>query len=176
LGRRFRPVKLSPAHFSVAETMDKAFQKILGHQKKAYSAIVIIWFAAERDLDRLGKELAEHTLKPTFSVPVVWSNLGVGIQDRGFNRTIEVSPVKTFQAITTPGTNVLSFDTDFDQAEASGLQIKLDVNTKPQINDPPKQAFSSIIPVLVRSIETDLPLIVPAKLDGSKNRVDRLHF
>lgn len=150
-----------------AAIMDAALKKILGHQQKACSAIIVIWFAADRDLNRLGKELATDVLKATFSDPVVWSSVGVGIQSKGFNRTIEVSPVKTFQAAALTGNRILSFDSDFDQPDQSGLQIKLDVNTKPQLDDPQKAAFSSIIPILVQSIETDLPLIVPNQLVGA---------
>ena len=145
-----------------ASVMDAGLEKILGHQKTAYSAIIIVWDATERNVERLAQELAAEFLKPTFPDPLVSSSVTIGFKSGGFNRTIEIFQFKAWQRRATLGSALVSIDADFDVPDDEGLQIKVDVNTKPQITNPPKSAFSAIIPVLLKAVETDLPpLITP---------------
>ncbi len=55
-----------------------------------------------------------------------------------------------------------TLDPDFDAPDDEGVQIKVDVNTKPMVNSPPKQAFALLIPALKETIAVDLPMFIDA--------------
>src|SRR5207245_864921 len=74
-----------------ASAMDTALDKILAHQKTAYSAIIIVWVAGKQSsLETIATELAAQVLKPTFSDDVVGTSISLGLSKAGFNRTIEI--------------------------------------------------------------------------------------
>jgi hypothetical protein len=146
-----------------AATMDTALDKILGHQKKAYSAIIVVWTVTEPNLEKLARDLADDILKPKFADKILSFNTTLGLQAQGFNRTIEVSQFSGWRRVAPLG-EALSLDPDFDAPDDQGLQIKLDVNTKPSVDNPHKGAFSSIIPIFVQSITDDLPPLVTPNL------------
>jgi hypothetical protein len=93
-------------------------------------------------------------------------NITIGIQESGFNKTVELSQYKRFErrVVAPTPTQAVFFDSDFDVADDEGLQIKLDVNTKPQQIQPPNEAFSKIVPVLIQSIKIDLPPLITPEL------------
>lgn len=147
-----------------AAEMDAALDKIFAHQKRAYSAIIVVWVAPNPNLERLAQELAGVLIKPTFSETITTASIVLGLQAGEFNRTVEVSQYKTWLRMAALGAPFLAVDQDFDPPDDLGLQIKLDVNNKQLMDAPPKGALSAIIPIFVSSIENDLPSLVTPEL------------
>ena len=142
-----------------ASVMDQAARTIFPHQKTAYSAIVILWAASKtKDLASISAELAPKVFKAT--LPDITSmSATVGLEKGDFTRTIELSQYRRFDRlarVTTIFPQAIFVDADFDTPDDEGLQIKLDVNTKPTSMKPTADAFARLIPVVVQSIKTDL--------------------
>jgi hypothetical protein len=86
----------------------------------------------------------------------------VGLEKGDFTRTIELSQYRRFDrpARTTILPQAIFVDADFDAPDGEGLQIKLDVNTKPTSMKPTADAFAKLIPVVVQSIKIDLVQVI----------------
>ena len=154
-----------------AELMDKMAEQLLSHQRRAYSAIVVEWVCPKKgDLESLSRELAALNLKPQFPDPIAFYTASIGLRSGEFYKTVELAVYKRFQT-PPPGLGGLHLDLDFDDdpVPEEGLQIKVDANTKPQMDRPPKSAFAALIPVLQSAVEQDLaPLIGSDLVDGLK--------
>lgn len=149
--------------------MDEVLPGIFSSQKVFYAAIVVVWAATQRDQAKLAEELAEWLLKPTFRPNLVSLSSTVGLERDGANRTIEISSYKSWTRI--GHSQGLPFiDQDYEKADDEGLQIKVDVNTKPQLASPPPNAFASLIPVISETLSVDLTNIIGPSLVASLPR------
>jgi hypothetical protein len=143
--------------------MDRSLEKIFPSQKTSFSAIIVEWVATERDTAKVAAFFNSLLLKPKFRGKLSFLSATVGIEIADINRTIEMSQFKSFMRAQQAGVPAqFTLDPDFDVADDEGVQIKVEVNTKPVINSPPKQAFASLIPTLKETIAVDLPMFVDA--------------
>jgi hypothetical protein len=147
--------------------MDEALTRIFPGQKIFYSAIVVVWAATQSDQSGLAEELAQWLLKPTFRPSLASLNTTVGLERNGTNRTIELSQYKQWQRLTTGTNSTIFIDPDFEKPDDQGLQIKVDVNTKPQIAVPPVKAFGGLIDVLRETLTVDLPNLIGPSLSAA---------
>lgn len=146
-----------------ANEMDRSLEKIFPSQKTSFSAIIVEWVATERDTAKVAAFFNSLLLKPKFRGKLSFLSATVGIEIADINRTIEMSQFKSFMRAQQAGVPAqFTLDPDFDVADDEGVQIKVEVNTKPVINSPPKQAFASLIPTLKETIAVDLPMFVDA--------------
>ena len=146
-----------------AKEMDRALEKIFPSQKTFFSAIIVEWVATERDPTKVAALFNSLLLKPKFRGTLASLTATVGLEISDINRVIELSQFKSFMRAQQSGLPVqFSLDPDFDVADDEGVQIKVEVNTKPTVNSPPQQAFASLIPVLKETIAVDLPMFVEA--------------
>ncbi|MHC2625069.1 hypothetical protein ACVIW2_007101 [Bradyrhizobium huanghuaihaiense] len=158
---------LADALDRAARTMDSSMERIFAKQSRWYSGIVIVWTATQMNLNSLSEELVEWTMKTHFAPQLSHYGATIGVERKGFNRTIEISLYKSFQRIATSGQTHIHVDADFEPPEDQGLQIKIDVNTRPQISSPPKNAFQNLIPVILETIRVDLQSLVGSQLASS---------
>jgi hypothetical protein len=152
-----------------ARVMDDALGRVFANQKRFYGGIVVVWSAKQMDLERLSAELVEWIMKPHFEPQLASFSCTIGLERKGSNRTIEISQYKAFrrQATAVAGAATISVDPDFEPADDKGLQIKIDVNTKPQISTPLSTAFESLIPVISDTIQVELAKLVGPKLTAA---------
>jgi hypothetical protein len=147
-----------------ARTMDDSLERIFAKQKTYYSGIVIVWTATQMDLNSLSEALVEWTMKSHFAPHLNNFGVTIGVERKGFNRSIEISQYKAFQRLAQSNQTSIHVDADFEPAQDQGLQIKIDVNTRPQIASPPQKAFVSLIPVITETIRIDLENLVGSQL------------
>jgi hypothetical protein len=152
-----------------ATFMDDVLGRIFEKQRTFYSAIIVTWSATQKDLFRLSEELVQWTMKPHFAPQLAGFSATIGLERNKINRTMEISQYKGWQRVASPviGGQAISVDADFETADDQGLQIKIDVNTKPQIGKPLSKAFVSLIPVISETISIDLPNLIGPQLATS---------
>jgi hypothetical protein len=157
---------LSEAIDRAARVMDDSLDRIFVNQKTFFSGIVVVWTATQMDLNTLTEELVEWTMKTHFAPQLNSYSATIGVERKGINRTIEISQYKSWMRLQRvgPGVSTIHIDSDFDPAEDQGLQIKIDVNTKPQIAAPPRKAFVGLIPAISETINLDLGNLVGSQL------------
>lgn len=136
-----------------ASRLDRAYEAIFAEQSQAYAGIVITiqrsYAGADVDVARY---ICENFLKMDPStVNTAAATFGGG--DADFFRTVEVSQYQqlTEFAQLTPGVATPIFiDFDFGlQTPERGLQIRIDVNTKPKKEDAGAAKFARVVPILL---------------------------
>jgi hypothetical protein len=158
---------LADALYRAARAMDESLERIFAKQRSHYAGIVIVWSATQMDLNKLSEDLVEWTMKSHFAPQLNHYSVTVGVERKGINRSIEISQYKSFQRTTQSNQSTIYVDADFEPAIDQGLQIKIDVNTRPQIATPPDKAFVSLIPVITETIRVDLENLVGPPLAAS---------
>jgi len=79
-----------------AAEMDRALEKIFPSQKTFYAAIIVEWVASERDPAKVAAFLKSLVLRPQFRGKLASLNATIGLEIADINRTIELSPFKSF--------------------------------------------------------------------------------
>jgi hypothetical protein len=152
-----------------ASMMDEALGRIFHKQTTYYAAIIVVWAASQWDMYRLSEELVQWTMKAHFAPQLAAFGATIGVERDKISRTIEVSQYKSWKRVASAiiGGSVISVDPDFEAAEDQGLQIKIDVNTKPQIKNPPGKAFVGLIPSISDTISVELQNLIGPQLATS---------
>jgi hypothetical protein len=146
-----------------AAEMDRALDVIFPSQKAYYAAIIVEWVATEQNSASVAAFFSELLLKPKFRGKLASLSATIGLEILDINRTIELSQFKSFKRAQRPGVPVqFALDPDFDPADDEGVQIKVEVNTKPTLSAPQKGAFALLIPALKDTIDVDLPMFIDA--------------
>jgi hypothetical protein len=142
--------------------MDNALDKLLDYQDKHYSGIIVYYSkkydGIETDVPNC---IADVLLKPVIS-NICSLSVNIGFAENEITHTIEVAGYKKFQVLVPPSgfygsVHNISVDTDFDTPMESGLQIKIDVNTRLQAKRNVKGAFALLLPCVIDTIKNKAP-------------------
>jgi len=140
-----------------AKIMDDALDTLLDNQDKHHSGIIVFYTKKYEGADAdVASGIADMLLKPTIS-NLCSLSINIGFIEEEVTHTIEVSGYKSFNVLVPLGafgsTQNVEVDADFDTPVESGLQIKIDINTKLQANSNRKGAFTFLTPYLISTIK-----------------------
>ncbi len=146
------------------ELMDE-LDKLLPGIKKQFSAIILtISLPYAGDQAEVGAYLSDIAFK--FPVKdVISTTFSVAKKRNEFIHFVEFSQFKFFEIIQQfqPGV-FFGFDPDFTDAKEEGLQLKIDVNTRPLIDSPKRDEFKSLGVELADAVSNDVDLYAPGFL------------
>lgn len=129
--------------YSVA--LDRGLMVALGEQSPTYSGIVVhVNRPFSGDEADVAKAICDNLITPKFG-DVRVANIDLGFLRDGVMCSLNVSGYRTFSGVVKPGES-MHIDSDFSKPDESGLQIKVDANTKPSMNDASGHEFVNLVP------------------------------
>lgn len=119
------------------------------------------------DQTQIARQIVEELYPHSAGSDVTTFSGNLSFTDGKFQRLTEISMFRTFEfkGLVAPNQTIL-IDPDFDAPAKEGIQLKYDVNTKPQIQTPKKGTFSEIVGEIRKHRIDDQKRFLGTKIQG----------
>ncbi len=157
---------------NACKVLDTTHDNLLGGQERFYHGIVVIFQLKARGNDTVPalRQIARSIVVPALAIEQLSSlDITWGVRDGDFNSSIGLSRFAGYSRAFILQRNanaLLHIDGDFDEADEGGVQIAVDVNTKPRLNAPKKGDLSELRERLRVALSDSAPIFVGDALRG----------